>query len=214
MDQGLPPGLFPQPLNPQFAAALRAQLLPGERLLWSAQPQPRKQGLVFLIWLFAIPWTAFALFWTWMASVPLRSGQQFGGYIEYLFPLFGLPFILIGLGMLAAPFRLLLRMRQVVYALTDQRVIRLYAGRVTKIESVQIDQVGQVDAQHGADGYGRVSIATTQFIDLDRDRRTDAFTILGVPDAARLERLLLEQVRARKAMAEVNAGHEALPPGA
>ncbi|WP_217896643.1 hypothetical protein [Novosphingobium sp. B 225] len=162
---------------------------------------PAQAGLVFLIWLFAIPWTAFALFWTWLAATPLREGQHIGGYIEYGFPLFGLPFILIGLGMLATPFRLLLRARRVVYALTDQRVIQLYAGRSTKVQSVQIDQVGQVDAQHDPDGYGRLSIATTQFIDRNRDRRTDAFTILGVPDAARLERLLLEQVRARKALA-------------
>ena len=201
MDQGLPAGFYPQPLPPRFDAALRAQLLPGERVLWSAQPRARKQGLVFLIWLFAIPWTVFALFWTWMAATPLRQGQHFGGYIEYGFPLFGLPFILIGLGMLATPFRLLLRARRVVYALTDSRVIRLYAGRDTKVESIQIDQVGQIDAQHDADGYGRLSIATTPLSDLNRDRRAGAFILLGIPDSRRLERLMLEQVRARKALA-------------
>ena len=147
MNDGLPPGLFPQALPPQFDAALRAQLLPGERVRWSAQPRASKQWLVFLIWLFAIPWTAFALFWTWMASTPLRQGVDLGGagIIAWAFPLFGVPFILIGLGLLATPFRLLLRTRRVVCALTDQRMIRLYAGPTTKVESVQLDQVGQVE---------------------------------------------------------------------
>lgn len=202
MNEGLPPGLYPQALPPQFDAALRAQLLPGERVRWSAQPRASKQWLLFLIWLFAIPWTAFALFWTWMASTPLRQGTDLGsggGVIAWAFPLFGVPFILIGLGMLASPFRLLLRARRVVYAMTDSRVIRLYAGRTTRVESVQLDQVGQVDAAIGPDGYGRVTISTTQFIDPNRDHRTDAFTVLGVPDAARLERLLLEAVRSRLA---------------
>lgn len=197
---GLPSGLLPQILPPQFEAALRPQLLPGERVLWRAQPRPSRQWMVFLIWLFAIPWTAFAVGWTWLASLPLRSGAETGVF-GWLFPMFGVPFILIGLGMLATPFRLLLRARSTVFALTDARVIRLYAGKSSRVETLPIEQVGQITAQHGADGYGRLTIATTQFIDRGRDHRTNAFTLLGVPDSARLERLLLEAVRARKAAA-------------
>ena len=73
MTDGLPPGIFPQALPPQFDAALRAQLLPGERVQWSAQPRPGKQWLVFLIWLFAVPWTAFALFWNLVLAGSLLS---------------------------------------------------------------------------------------------------------------------------------------------
>ena len=41
----------------------------GERILWLAQPNPRRLMLLALpILLFAIPWTAFSIFWMWSAS--------------------------------------------------------------------------------------------------------------------------------------------------
>ncbi len=49
--------------------------------------------------LFGVLWTGFSVFWMWGAS---GFGQ--GDRIGSLFALFGLPFVLIGLGMLLSPF--------------------------------------------------------------------------------------------------------------
>ncbi|GIX05578.1 MAG: hypothetical protein KatS3mg114_1447 [Planctomycetaceae bacterium] len=103
---------------------LDQELEPGERLLWAGQPLPRR--LMRRSWgmaLFGIPWTAFAVFWTVMAGSMVWRSESPGPI--WLFPLFGLPFILIGLGMLASPWRARRRARHIVYAVTDRRLLIL-----------------------------------------------------------------------------------------
>jgi len=48
--------------SPELESILRRELLPAERLLWSGRPDPARLRAAFAIWLFAVPWTAFALF--------------------------------------------------------------------------------------------------------------------------------------------------------
>ena len=103
----------PAMIEPELDAILRRELMTGERIVWSGQPNPRKLYAAFAIWLFAIPWTAFAiwgfaipwtafaLFWEAMAlfmlwgdttKTPAAITWSFG----IVFPLFGLPFIVVG----------------------------------------------------------------------------------------------------------------------
>src|SRR4051812_28305000 len=72
------------------------RLLPGERIIWSGQPQ---QGLlltardIFLI-PFSLMWCGFAIFWTVMATGASKSdANPAGGF----FILWGLMFVTIGL---------------------------------------------------------------------------------------------------------------------
>ena len=84
-------------------ARVRSELRDHERLLWVRQPRAgrfARQALPLV--LFGIPWTAFALFWTAAASGMLFGGAGNGGPGSF-FPLFGLPFVLIGVGMLSSP---------------------------------------------------------------------------------------------------------------
>ena len=103
--------------------ALQQRYFPRERLEWAARPIPRFFAPGILpSFLFAIPWTAFALFWMAGASGfrwPFREGFT----PVSLFPLFGLPFVLIGLFLLSAPLRNWLRMRRQVYVITHRRAI-------------------------------------------------------------------------------------------
>ena len=90
------------PLDSKIERLLHEELGPTEKLLWSAAPAPGRLARITLpIFLFAIPWTAFAIFWIAGASGFKRPnfGQPAG-----LFPLFGVPFVLIGLGMLSSPY--------------------------------------------------------------------------------------------------------------
>lgn len=128
----LPPELdltvsaLPQELRDRVRGELRA----GERLLWIGQPLPGRAFWSALpIILFAIPWTAFAVFW--VASAVWMTGRAPGGGIGALFscfPLFGVPFILIGLAMLSTPLWAWRQAAHTCYALTDQRAI-LWEGR-------------------------------------------------------------------------------------
>ena len=90
------------PLADDLASLVEAELAPGERVEWLDQPLPSRRAWSALpVVLFGIPWTAFSVFWVVAASgfkVP-NFDHGFG-----FFPLFGLPFVLIGLGMLSSPY--------------------------------------------------------------------------------------------------------------
>src|SRR6185437_12509968 len=90
---------------------VRSELSEGEQLLWVGQPLPRRYVRSSIpIVLFGIPFTGFALFWMAGASGVLFAGAAMnggpGGFAAFLacFPLFGLPFLIIGLGMLTSPY--------------------------------------------------------------------------------------------------------------
>src|SRR5262249_8379046 len=56
-----------------------------------------------------------------------------GGFFA-CFPLFGLPFVLIGLGMLSSPFWLRRKAKRTCYALTDRRAIVWEAGSFGSVQ--------------------------------------------------------------------------------
>lgn len=180
-------------LPPAMQRALKGEV-GAERLLWHAQPDPRRQVMAFAIYIFAIPWTAFALFWDVMAltpwlvpSTPTWVAWTFG----ILFPLFGLPFIAVGCWMLWLPFQRIRQARQTVFALTEQRLLSIRIGKALIVKTIWIDRIGPMERQTQADGSGDLSIQTHSRIDSDGDRLTERFEIVGVPRIGELERLII-----------------------
>lgn len=181
-------------------AALRRELTAGERIVWSAQPRASRLKRGFGIWLFAIPWTVFALFWESMALLPWASSSNTPDGIKWgfgiVFPLFGLPFIAIGLWMLWQPIRAMRKAGETIYALTDRRLIRVVTGKGREVASVMLSQIGPINRRENNDGTGDLSIQTHSRVDSDGDRITEKFEVSGVPDVARLERLIIENTPA------------------
>lgn len=183
------------PLPLELDTALRRELGAGERILWSAQPIAGKLKAGFGIWLFAIPWTAFALFWEAAALLPWASSETPSGIqwsFGIVFPLFGLPFILIGLWMLWMPIKAMRNAGSTAYGLTNRRLIRMVAGSRREVASVLLDQIGPINRDESNDGTGNLRIQTHSRVDSDGDRLTEKFEVLGVPDVAKLEQLILE----------------------
>jgi hypothetical protein len=115
---------------------IRAELRDGEQLLWSGQPIPRRmmRPAWFLV-PFGVFWTSFTLVWITGAlgfSAILSGGFRGFGIVGLLFPLFGLPFLFIGLALLSSPIWLRRRAKRTAYALTDARAIirspKLFGG--------------------------------------------------------------------------------------
>ena len=119
---------------------IESSLDAGERLLWSGRPEPiqyapRKGWPTFLI---GIPFLAFALFWTYMAS----SGP---GPAALPFALFGIPFIAVGLGLVLSPAWHFLRAKQTTYALTARRTIINIDGVLARRTSLPLSQIPFVE---------------------------------------------------------------------
>jgi hypothetical protein len=183
--------MTPNALSPDLRRALDCAAQ-GERILWSGQPKASRMWPLFGIWLFAVPWTAFAIFWESIALMPWAAGTKTPDGITHSFgiimPLFGLPFVLIGLGMMAAPFWAMAKAKSTVHALTDKRLLTIVTGRSTKVTAVAIDRTGPVETGIGPDGSGSFKVQTGSHIDSDGDRVTDRFEFAGIDNVAELER--------------------------
>lgn len=137
---------------PELQQRVTRELQPGEVVRWAGQPDPSRlmrQG--FLIWLFFIPWTAFAIFWIW-AAAGFRL-PDFSGPFSF-FPLFGLPFFFIGIAGLASPWWLRRMAHYTVYVITSQRAFILAGTRSVKMTAWRPEQLGQITRSENPDGSG------------------------------------------------------------
>lgn len=149
-------------------AQLRAQseLQPGESLYWTGVPDPRRAAVVTLpAALFGIPFAGFALFWITMAyrgtqSMSKSANNGFTSAFNF-FPLFGTPFLLIGLGIVLAPLWAYLKSLNTVYAITNQRVLIISGTNTRSVKSLTPLDIVSVDHRERADGTGDVLIRTT-----------------------------------------------------
>ncbi len=188
-----------------LSAQLRAELERGERLLWTAQPiAARAMRAAFVLYIFAIPWTAFSLFWEAMALSPwlaLRGQEDPTGGIQtavgIVFPLFGLPFIAIGFWMLAKPFVAAAKARRTIYGLTDRRaVIAVFGeGKASEIESYGYEKMGpEMERKERADGSGSLYFAFKRTVDSDGDPRTERKGFEEIPSVREAESKLRRAV--------------------
>ncbi len=162
---------------------LERELQYGETVLWQAMQLARIEPQAFGTYVFAIPWTAFALLWTTIAvGGTMSMGSQGLGWIAWAFPLFGLPFILIGLVMLAAPFMPLMQQGRVLYVVTDRRVLRLSLRSDLTVKSLPAERIGLVERRESRDGSGRLKLAVKIGRDSDGDARTEYFEVGRIAD--------------------------------
>jgi len=163
----------------------------GESIVWLGQPNPLSLALTTLpILIFAIPWTAFAMFWMYTASgfnfLPDFSKNHFS-----YFSLFGLPFVLTGLGMLCAPFFSYAKAFRVIYIVTDKSVRIITLGRKKKVETYTADDIGQIERKEKSDGSGNLIFKYDISYDSDNKRRATPIGFYGIPDVKTVEQHLV-----------------------
>jgi len=125
-------------------------LQPGERVVWEGQPIP---GLMFgpgdiVAVPFSLLWGGFALFWNvsvWSDGAP------------FFFKLFGLPFLLAGIFLVAGRFWVddYIR-RHLYYRVTNQRVQILRTGAFPTIRSLDIHGLPSPELEERGNGRGNV----------------------------------------------------------
>ena len=173
--------------------ALQRELDSGESVIWSGMQLGKIAKMAFGIYLFAIPWTAFAVFWVMVASTGVLNAREPSevGLIEWAFPAFGIPFILIGLAMMSAPFVPLWQKGKVLYAVTNQRVLRISLGSRLDVKAVPAERLGMVERNENSRGEGTLKLAVNVGRDSDGDNVTEHFVlgevadVMGAHDAVR-----------------------------
>ena len=159
-----------------------------ERVVWSAMPKPRYfHGPAAGAFVFAIPWTAFSMFW--MAGAAGFKIPQFNQGFDF-FPLFGIPFFLIGIGMLTSPFWAYRNQLKTVYLITDRRAITIDGGRTSTIRSYLPENLKDIFRREHKDGTGDVIITRTAWKDSDGDKQMQDLGFLRIQDAKSVETML------------------------
>jgi hypothetical protein len=147
-------------LPDELYGRVRSELSQGEQLLWVGQPRPNRFARATIPGvLFGIPWTAFAILWTTMAAWGAANAQQNaapGMLFSICFPLWGVPFILVGLGMLTSPLWYRRKAKRTCYALTDPRAILFEASVFGSMEvrSYRPEALSKMVRRDFADGSG------------------------------------------------------------
>ena len=136
---------------------LSPELGSGERLLWSGRPRGglrlRPQDVVLIP--FSLLWGGFAIFWEIMAlSTTAKAPAPF----RFLFPLFGLPFVMIGLYMIVGRFFFEARARaRTIYGVTNQRILIVGGARGAQTRSLELSAIPELSLVQHKDGTGTIT---------------------------------------------------------
>lgn len=162
----------------------------GESIRWIEQPIPYFFTISSLIaFLFAIPWTSFAIFWMFMASS-----------FNILFALFGIPFIVIGFGMLSSPIWLRISANNTVYIITNKRALSISIPVIsfanilsTAIRNYPPSQLKDIYRKELANGTGDVVMVVkfrTRYINNHRHRTTEEIGFMRIRNPQEVEKML------------------------
>jgi hypothetical protein len=104
---------------------------------------------------FSLLWGGFAIFWEVMAlSTTAKAPPPF----RFVFPLFGLPFVAIGLHLIVGRFFADARARaRTIYGVTNQRILILGGARGAQTRSVELSAIPELSLVEHKDGTGTIT---------------------------------------------------------
>lgn len=136
---------------------LEGELHQDERLLWTGGPPRGVRFHRYDIFLlpFGLCWTGFAVYCEVSVLTHLR------GPLLVFYALWGVPFLLVGFHMVLGRFIVdVVRRRKTFYALTDRRIITIYAGRRRRVTSVILRNFPSVWLEEKGDGSGSIVLGS------------------------------------------------------
>jgi hypothetical protein len=172
----------------------------GERLIWAERPDNRIAVLLsFGMWLFAIPWTAFSLFWISIPAAALYEGYM-GVNIGapkgaptvgmWAFALWGVPFLLAGFGMLLTPLFTWRKGSKTLFVLTSKRLTTLQSGSQVKVISIYPQEISGLSRKEGPDGRGTLTVSLGYERDSDGDRMPKSALFGVIADVRKVEAMV------------------------
>lgn len=178
--------------------------LKDERMLWAGKPDPRTAFIgAIVIWLFAVPWSAFSFAWEakaihdFILQVPKSRGSAGGSFVMVLF---GVPFVVIGAAMLSAPWWGARMARRTIYILTDRRLACFtQKHKAITVKSSWPKDMQSIEKTVKTDGSGNIKLSFGSMRDSDGDLVEKSETITGIGNVGELERLLVESRDNRRA---------------
>lgn len=183
--------------------ALHRELAGSERLLYAGRPDWRAEWPTLLaIFVFGVFWStiSFAFFASGVAGLlgfaTIKSdGVPAGTGLLSFILLFSVPFVAIGCVFLAAPFLGIRKTRVTVHAVTDARLLSVYAGNNGGSESVPLTAINFLTRRDRHGGTGTLEIGYGVEKDSEGDPRPLTKNWPGIPDVRRAETAIREAAK-------------------
>ena len=161
---------------------LQGELLAGERLLWTGQPDPRvifERVDIFLV-PFSLLWGGFALVWEAGVLGLGVFGEGHRSAVPWFFVLWGIPFVLVGLYFIAGRFFYKAwRKRRTYYALTNKRALVLVEGRGRTLRACFLSAVPTINKSVRSSGVGTITFGNTSWASMYDNTGMDFFGAMG-----------------------------------
>jgi hypothetical protein len=126
---------------------IQSELRPGEQLVWADMPDPlRCATRDITTFLFGIVFFAFSIFWIVKAS----AGP------DAIFPLFGVPFVIAGAGLVLSPLWKWYVGQRTTYGISAQRLIIVSHSIRRRVQSFTPTMISDVERIDGRNGRGDV----------------------------------------------------------
>lgn len=168
----------------------------GERITWIGRPDALYAAKwATLVWIFAVPWLYFTLKWELtslglLAQEVARAKSQTPVVFLSVFSLWGLPFIAVGLSMLATPLWVYRRAKATAHIITDRRIITVRRRRrEIHVAAVEPSRIVSLSRQT-IHGRGNISMVLGKTTDSDGDVTDLKETLWLVENAERAEKLI------------------------
>jgi hypothetical protein len=141
-------------------------LLKGEQILWVGQPDTSKlftKADIFLI-PFSLFWGGFAFIWEYLALTSVTKTEE-GGITVLIFPLFGIPFVLMGLYFIFGRFLYKnWKKKRTWYAVTDKRALVLTQTFGQKLQAADLKSLPTMNKTIQKDGSGSVTFGNSSWM--------------------------------------------------
>ena len=144
-------------MSDSLDTVVSAQLALGERLIWSGKPRGgfRLSAQDFFLMPFSLIWCGFVCFWEW-AVVTSHS--------PLVMKLWGIPFILIGIHLLAGRFFVdALQRSKTFYAVTEDRILIVTNLLFKNVKSVNLRTLGEISLGERNDGSGSILLGPVRY---------------------------------------------------
>lgn len=136
---------------------IRRYIAENERLIWCGRP---RQGVVFrrsdiFMIPFSFMWGGFALFWEITVLIEFFKDDS---NTPIIFPLFGIPFVLLGIYFIAGRFWADSKRRdKTYYGLTNKRVLIISGICSQRIKSIDVQRLPALTLSEKSDGSGTIT---------------------------------------------------------
>jgi hypothetical protein len=176
-------------IPPSLRRRVEAELQPGETPLWAGMPDPLRSALPLLfLFVFGIGWSSIAFSFEGVALAGLFAGRpgpdgsgNLHGWTALMMALFGLPFVAIGVGLLASPFVAAIRAMLTAHVVTNKRLLTVVGGPWPSVESRTGGSLTFVRRRDARAGHGTLRLGFGTERDSDGDPRSVEVPWIGIP---------------------------------